>query len=198
MDEAEYIAGLELIERKDPQHSLLPMLQQGYTGGRAIFMAKVVEELIAAEPTASREEQAKDPQLQGLFRRQSALFGKRAKLSNSFHRCTTNQQRAKVSERIQEVQDRIRSIRIQIEQFLTNGRTSMEVSEKFPVPDGLYAQLKKRNSLRSNISNYKRKLKQLALLPDGHPERQRIDRYEQKLSTHQTHLKHVQNAIDSQ
>lgn len=198
MNRSDYEAGLELLRKRMPEHPFFTFLSQGYAPGRVLYMRKAVEEAVAAPVRMKVDAAPADPELRKMYIEKSTLFTRRAKLSNQFHVCTTDAQRAKVSIRVQLVQREIEALKNRIEHYLNTGKTKTMKSDKFPVPDDPYKRLKKRNSLRSNISNYKRKLKHLAGLPDNHPDRKNIDKYETKLNNLQMHLKHVESAIEEE
>lgn len=195
MTREEYTAAIELVENRLPDHLLLQVLKKGYSPGRCLFMKKALAEAIAVPSKRHVEAGEVDPDLNKMYIRQSSLFGQRARLSNQLHSCQTDRQRARVSDSIQGVQSQIMNTKRAIDKFLNTGEIVSQ-SESYPVPEDAYERIKKRNSMRSNISNYKKKLKQLSMLPDGHPERVKIDKYESRLMQIQIHLKHVESAIE--
>jgi hypothetical protein len=56
--------------------------------------------------------------------------------------------------------------------------------------------MKKRDSLRSSISYFKRELEQLYVLPQNHPERDKIEAREEKLRELKLKLDRVQRIIE--
>lgn len=117
MTQDEYIASVEWIRIKKPNHPLLKELGERFSAMNVIYCKKIIEQIDGeGEVKEEVEVDELDPQLLIEYRTRSTLFGRRAKLSNKFHDCTTDTQRANLSDDIQEVQRDIeiclRNIRI--------------------------------------------------------------------------------------
>lgn len=117
-----------------------------------------------ANPTEQAQDQGGDQGKDGAFyAKRRRLIAKRVKLSNQFHECSTDGERAAVSKRIEAVEIKIR-----------NMRDAAHADNPFSGMTGVEL-VRKLNSVRASISRYDRKLKNLK--KDRSPEG--VLRYEQ-------------------
>lgn len=161
MNEEEYLAAVDWVALKHAQHPLLPSLRQGYSRINLIYLKKALQDVGKPQESSIQEAvvEATDPVLVKLQRERRTLFTHRAKLSNYFHECKTDQQRAANSDEIRIVQRKIevclRSIRI----YKKTGK--LPEQEDVEELTGI-ALMKKYRSTLSNISIKKRNLKHAA------------------------------------
>jgi DNA repair exonuclease SbcCD ATPase subunit len=197
MNREEYDAGIEFLELKDPHYALLPQLKKSFNAINVLYLRRAIEKYDIRDEVESEE--ASDPVMRKMYIEQSKLFGKRAKISNQFHKCKTDKTRARISDQVQEIQREIEAVRKRIRHYRKTGRVLEDdiKKEKYPIPDNAYDCFKKRNSIRAMISRYKSKLKELGRLPDHHPDRKQIPEYEAKLKDKEIYLTHVQKEIDT-
>lgn len=180
MNEDEYLAGVDWVALRHPKHPLIRSLREGYTKINVIYLKHALKEV--GEPERENIKaavvEAKDPILIKLQRERRTLFTHRAKLSNYFHECTTDDQRAANSDEIRLVQRKIevclRSIRI----YKKTGELP-EQAEKEETLTGVALMMKYR-SVVSNISIKKRNLRKAAHARDERTKKQ-ISRWEAKL-----------------
>lgn len=118
INEATYWAGVAWVERCKPTYVMLNRLKRGYTKINTIYLGRILAE-IGEQPKntaqeASSEDSAADrmnPEFLALSRLIGGLFGRRRKLSNTFHDCKPgeegNNDRAMISDDIRNVQKQI-------------------------------------------------------------------------------------------
>ena len=193
-----------------PDHILRRLLTNESAGNRVILDAELRKlGVAAAAPGAMRpaatfveveNEAPDDPEDDVLTRlrvNQSDLFTERRRLSNTFHDCDTDGERAVVSRNIQKVQRQIEFVMRQIADYKEHGRIPGQ-DEKYPVPDDPFALVSLRNSLRASIS---RKSKEIRLLGEDVANEvpvaaEKLQRAETKFSELQNHLTRVQKAVE--
>lgn len=208
-----YRVALEALRAAKPDHILLRILAREESAANRLILDQELRKLgveraaptpIALSATSEQAENEpetpddpEDERLAALRRQQSDLFCERRKLSNSFHECFTDSQRAKVSEAIQRVQRQIEFVRRQIRHYKEHGYAPGS-DEKYPVPTDTFKLLALRDSLRSSIS---RKSKEIRLLgaeaaDDRAGAAEKLEKAEAKMRELQNHLKRVQKTIE--
>lgn len=208
-----YQEKIEALRAAQPGHILLRILSMGETASNGLILdgeLKKIPRATAAPaamgaattrqvPEIEQEETPDDTDDEVLTRlrmQQSDLFCERRKLSNTFHDCANDAQRAKVSKEIQGVQRRIEWVRKQIADYKAYGYVPGQ-DEKYPVPDDPFVLVSLRNSLRASIS---RKTKEVRLLgadvADEVPgAAEKLQKAETKLTELQNHLTRVQKTV---
>lgn len=208
-----YTAKIEALRAAQPGHILLRILSMGETAANRLILDGELKKIGASPPTPSPMERGgatprvaeadeetpddtDDEVLTRLRMQQSDLFCDRRKLSNSFHDCDTDAERAKVSRDIQRVQRQIEWVRKQIADYKAFGYIPGR-DEKYPVPDDPFVLLSLRNSLRASVS---RKTKQVRLLASDVADEvagaaEKLQKAEAKLIELQNHLTRVQKTI---
>jgi hypothetical protein len=184
MSREDYIASLDWIRLRDPAHPLLNTLEGGHSAINEIYLRHALQDVgERPEPTEEEDEPVlidpQDPQLLSWYKERRTLFTHRAKLSNRFHDCTSDAERASLSDDIQAVQRQIGPLLRKIKHFKRTG----EVLEARPVQDEQLhgvALMKKRNSVISTISYYKRMLENHAGRTDE-DSLKKIKKWERKL-----------------
>lgn len=190
MTKEDYSAGLEFLKLKKPDHPLMASLEKGYTP----INCKYLNYALNSIPETTEEKRKEKPvQLILIEKERRQLFGERAKLSNKFHDCSADTERARISDQIQIVQRKIEAFNKQIRHYNRTGKLPEEDNE---FPEDPIELMKKRDSFRSSISYFKRELEQLYVLPQNHPEREKIDYKEEKLRELKLKLDRVQRIID--
>lgn len=204
-----YREAYEALIAVKPDHILRRILATESAGNRLLLDAElrkigsesVAPALISAAPTLAEPENEApdDPEDEVLTRlrmQQSDLYTGRRRLSNTFHDCDTDAERAGVSREIQKVQRHIEYVRRQIADYKAHGRIP-GAQEKYPVPDDPFALVSVRNSLRASIS---RKSKEIRLLGEDVTAEvagaaEKLQRAEAKMTELQNHYIRVQKAI---
>ena len=208
-----YREALEVLRAAKPDHGLLRILGLAESPSNRLILDNELDKYapkpvadtpisVAAMPDDPEMEiempdDPEDERLAALRRQQSDLFCERRKLSNSFHECFTDSQRAKVSESIQRVQRQIEFVRRQIRDFKEYGHTPGS-NDKYPIPEDTFKLLALRDSLRSSIS---RKSKEIRLLGveaagDRAGAAEKLEKAEAKMRELQNHIQRVQKAIE--
>ncbi len=205
MTRADYDINLKLVERRLPTHPLLRVLRGGWSDVNVMYMEAVLEQLEALpeevidekvenEEGAFPKIPANDPVMIRLQQEKSRLFGERAKLSNKFHDCETDDQRAFLSDEIQAIQGDIERVKKQIRNYELGGKLpEPEADGSFQVPGDPYERVRKLDSLRSSESRYKRELEGLAANPERN--KRRIGELEVKIREKRNKIIHVETAI---
>lgn len=193
---------LSALERGNPQHPLLRIFNLLRTEANMILLESEVSKLPApAEPpgqpmSAQAVVDLDEPiELTHLHRQQSTLFGERRKLSNIFHECFTDRQRADVSKRIQVVQLQIEHVRGCIDHFKSTGQMPVQ-DERYPIPKDPFELLALERSLMSSLSRKSNQIRQLGLdlIENVTGAEDRLKKAEKKYSELQKHLEHVRKA----
>lgn len=149
----EYNEKVDRVSRLSPRHPLLPSLLKGYSKINLIYLDKALKTLPAPPPAPARPDS-----LKLLYVRKSALFGRRASLSNKM--CDlpdspkNDKARARIIDEILDVQREIEEVFERIEILESGGDV---VPEDVDLPADKSELLKKRLSLRSAISRARKK-----------------------------------------
>jgi len=188
MTEAQYKANLKRIEADNPAEPLLRSLRAGWTKVNVIYMKSAVNRLpkvdTVPDAATSDEDESRniDPIMRELYAQKGQLFRERAKLSNRFHDCTTDEQRKINSDAIVRVWDQIQEVNTKLDYYDEHGELPAG-AERFPLPDDPAALLKKLMSLRSQVSMEQQKLRRLAELSEDDPQkRTKIEESQAKLA----------------
>ena len=203
MTPAQYASAVALLEKRNPGEPLLPTLRRGHSRVNEVYLRAAMRRVAPAgavtetPPVTKRETRYADQVLQGLWRERTQLFGEMNKRSNHFHECSSDDDRKANSRDIRRIWGEIQRVKEKIEYYEQFGELPAPVDEeRFPIPENPVEMVRKLNSIRASISQTKKRLDDLAALPDGHPDRVKIPEYEAKLKDHQLHAGHVQNAIE--
>jgi hypothetical protein len=197
-----YQEGIELLRKAKPDHVLLRLLSEKETAVNFKVLESELKKHSVKEmqPICISDQQAdqEDEVLRGMRMQLSGLYVDRAKLSNTFHDCSTNQERRVVSEKVQVVQARIVMLRQQIRAYKDTGR-SPESDEKYPVPENPFQLLALRDSLRASISRKKREIMHLAReVGEKTPgAAEKLPKAEAKLKDLQNHIHRVEEAVNT-
>jgi hypothetical protein len=214
MSEHDYIRQLDRFLTKYPDFPDAEKLVKGYTIINAIVVKQgllgALENVGAITAKDDREEITQTPFYRQLGRDKAGLYNRRAQLSNSFHKCKSDEERADVSDRIQDVQSRIealqrfmRDVRYQhitlasaMDRYNDGDTTAPKEDIKDTMRDLSDIDLiKKRQVIRTRISQLKRKLEVLAKKPLDHPDRKRIPGLEADLRQRKIDLEYANRSI---
>lgn len=192
MTQSQYLDNLARIEQGNPGEVLLPTLQKGFNRANVTYMKSALKRLPEADPDevpdqvdepAAPAPRPADETLKALWAERTRLFGEMNRMSNHFHECRTDQERANNSKAIQRKWDEIEAVKGKIRHYEEHGEVPPAggEEEQFPLPDDPIALVKKLNSIRAQISQTEAKLREAAELPEGHPDREtRIQEGEKK------------------
>jgi hypothetical protein len=115
MSDSEYMTLLADLVIKMPKHPLLRKLSEGYNTLNVVYMKQAKKDLQVA---SEQEKVPANSELKRLYVIKSALFGKRARLSNKLVAINEspafNQARARVIDDIEAVQREIEDVKVQI------------------------------------------------------------------------------------
>ena len=138
--------GMVRLRKINPAHEIIPVIEErGYD-----HLACEYLKMALAEPTPEIDpKRAAD----NLFKQKSSLYSKRAQLSNKFHDCTNNEQRAEISIAIGSIQTQIIDNHRAIEAYLTTGKMP-KAPEKLVLPLDGRRKEKKLHSVRSSLSRF--------------------------------------------
>lgn len=201
MTAAEYHTKLAELQRLAPGNLLLNKLRQGSSPVNDVLLLNALRkarEQAKPPPEVDTDDPVGDERLAAMRVEQRKLFSERAALSNRFHGCSTNSERAAISEDIQVVQRNIERLAGWIRQYKVHGTLPDEVERKYYVPkDGLELS-KKRNSLRVMISRKKKELETLRKGDLSHPATARkVEVEETKFDDLKAQLATIEKAIDN-
>lgn len=200
MTKEDYLAGVDWIAIKRPDHPLLRSLKQGISPINILYLQHTLKEV--GEPEDEPDHlpdqvvDETDPQLIIMYKERRQLFTRRARLSNSFHECHTDTERATVSDDIRFVQKQIGRLLRQIHIFKTTGEIH-DAEDEMEIPENGVELMKRRNSVRSNISTKKKALERSLYQTGDKIERQR-KKWENRLKELQHELILIERKIARQ
>lgn len=208
MTEQEYSQHLQRIERDNSTEVLLPTLRRGWSRANAMYMRAALKRL---NPTPSPSPERRgaatntveqrstlyvsppfgggvgggvaDATLRALWAERTRLFGEMNKMSNHFHNCRTDAERATNSAAILHKWQEILAVKGKIAHYEEHGELpAAELEENDELPENPVLLSKKLNSLRAGISQTKSKLEAAAGLDDATPGKAaNIEKLEAKL-----------------
>lgn len=182
MTAKEYFDNLTWLEQVRPGYVLLPVIREGYTPVNILYLEHALKEL-ATEPDApvtAHEKVIKgnDPErVKSLHVQKRQLYGERHKLSNSFHDCTTDNERAEVSDQIGRIQDQIEQVQKLLRIWQEKGTLPQEENED-PTEADLLRQI---NRINQSITYYQQRIRVLANQPNNPNAPGQIEAYESKI-----------------
>lgn len=205
MTEAEYLTALARIEAENGGEILLPELRRGHSPGREIYLRAALRRLPEpiSDPEADdsqrdgRDDDAQDPVLAALWCQIRRLKMESRKLSNSFHDCKTSGERLAVSVALTDLDAPMAAIYAKMEVVKSGCDLPPEVEdERFPLSDDLFELSQKLRSIRSMISQAEKTLRDLAALPDHHPEKTaRVAKAEKRRAELELYRGHAETKI---
>ncbi len=194
-----YQEAYAIIAEELPNYPLLKKMQRGFNKVNAAYMRRALEKINGQKeaPQEQAPHDPKDEQLRKLERKKSGLYTERAKCSNKFHDCQSDEERLRVSKQLEAIQGEISKVQQSIDYYRKFGELPKVVSATvYDIPEGRAECILLRQNIRVRISQYKGKLRDLARTPDDYPKRkEKIDKNQDKLNYFETYLKHVEAAI---
>lgn len=175
MTPAQYDRALERIEEENPGETLLPALRQGFSRVNALYMAAALRRVPTPAPASKKANATawSDETLRGMWGERKRLFGEWATTANRFHECDSDAERALISDRVLAIWEEIQALKAKIAYYEEHRAVPAEgEEERFPLPDDPVLLLKKLHSIRAQISQEQAKLRDLAALPDEHPDKE--------------------------
>lgn len=180
MSREDYLAGVELLALRKPDHPLLSVVRTGHNRLNELYLERALKDVIT--PKADETEiPGADPVLVNLLKEKRTLYATRAKLSNSFHDCSSDESRANVSSSIQRIQRAIEAKNAQLNYYQQHGKLPEGNQVDIDVPDDPIALMNRLLSVRSSISYNQRRIRILAALTQDNPERKKIPTLESNL-----------------
>lgn len=204
MKKQDFYAGMELVLLRVPKHPLVPLIKRGYSYMACKYLEKALSEVPEIAPVVRdsvtemqvrTQQETRDPQLITLHDRVTKAISNRAKLSNKFHTVVSDSDRAIISTQIGDLQDQIERLFQEIEYFNKNGILPDQIlDDKYPVPSDNVGILKKRQSLRSSISQSEKRIRSYHAAKRDHSF---IQAREEKLQHLKNHLAHVEKIAEA-
>lgn len=212
IEKHEYQQRLDELRIQSPDFAGLDKLVDGWDVINAIVLKWALAGELGVIGTEVRRTTAKDDRegveqtdhYKSLGRDKRALYQWRAKLSNQFHQCKSDAERAHVSDQIQGVQTQIEALQKHMRDVRYK-KVSVVDSEEAYANDDVDAVLmelklltgvdlmKKLNSLRVRQSQLKRKLTLLAKNPK--PDRDEIERTERHLGRIKLQIEYAKRKV---
>jgi len=163
----DYQAGVQYLAERAPNHPLLKSLLREHKRINEMYLTRILKEIgPPAKPKVERVtvDQGKskhDPLLDPIYDRMRKKYGYRAKLSNQFHDCKTDEQRAELSDDIRQVQNAIEELQKTVRYYKRHGVMPAEGEAKAEeiVESGVEL-MKRRNSLDNSIFYYRKKVRE--------------------------------------
>jgi hypothetical protein len=180
MSKQDYLAGVEFLAMRKPYHPLLAIIRSGHTRLNELYLERALKDVATPKPDEEGIPGA-DPVLVNLLKEKRILYASRAKLSNSFHDCSSDESRANVSSSIQRIQRAIEAKNAQINYYQQHGKLPEGNQVDIDIPDDPIALMNRLLSVRSSISYNQRRIRILAALAEDNPERKKIPTLEANL-----------------
>lgn len=196
MNQEDYLAGVEWVAIKRPNHPLLRALKVGMSPINVMYLRHVLKQIGEPEEIEEPEEQLvaeDDPQLIIMQKERRELFIRRAKLSNRFHDCRTDTERAQISDDIRFVQKHIAVLLRRIHIFKKTGELHEQDPEE-DIPENGVALMRRRHSVRTNIGHKEKALRESMHRKGDKIEKQRI-KWESRLKELRHELIQIERKI---
>lgn len=191
MTTQEYSQQLRRIERDNPNEVLLPALRAGWSRANEMYMRAALRRVATIPPNVvelETRQRPADDNLRALWAERTRLFGEMNKMSNHFHECRTDAERAANSAAILHKWQEILAVKGKIAHYEEHGELPAEAEQEDELPENPVLLSKKLNSFRAGISQTKAKLEAAAGLDDATPGKaENIQKLEAKLKR----LKHL-------
>jgi len=158
---------LRQLKQRNPGHDMLPVIE---SMPGTMLACEYIRIALQDEVAVSPEQFTLD----ALYNQKSALYSRRAVLSNKFHLATSKKERADISVAIGSIQTDIIQLRRQLDYYHETGKLP-PVPEKLVLPASGERKRMKLHSVRTSISRYKGLLRK-------ETDPIRIKNYEHKLS----------------
>jgi hypothetical protein len=195
----DYMAGVEWVAFQRPNHPLLDTLQAGMSPINEMYLKHVLKSVGEPQEIEQEEDQLvqpDDPQLIIMQKERRDLFIRRARLSNQFHDCRTDSERALVSDDIRVVQKQIGALLRRIHVFKTTGELP-DLEEQEGIPENGVALMRRKHSVRTNISHKERSLRQ-SMHKKGEQWDKKRAKWEKRLKELRHELVQIERKIASQ
>jgi len=202
LSDADYVAKLEYLTDRDPLCPLLPKLRKGNSAINALYLIEAISAIPVRvnkpekKPKADSAATALEIELRHL--RQS-----RAELSNTFINCVTDQQRAGVSKRIIEINERCKYILQRLSTYQeTKDQPELPKSDLYPIPESdldLYKLRKKQvDYITKGMKSIKRIMEMIPGVDAAKADklRQRIVKLEEKIRFHKIYKMYADGEIN--
>jgi hypothetical protein len=194
MTVAEYWKNVDWLRSVWPEWVLIPVLEQGYSYPNCIYLSyglrKMAHKMDAPRVAEKQLLRSHSPeQIKLWFVQKRTLYGQRAKLSNRFHECSTDEQRAAVSEDIERVQVDIEKVQKVIREWQEKGVLPQKARERDPEMDLLRLKLRRVREARNNAMH---RLRVEFRKPEYPKKAQRIKYYEEQLRNKENEYRRVQ------
>jgi|GEM_PF-6534593 len=196
MTEQEYSSAISLIESIDPAHKYLKLASRAYTP----YNCKLAAVILSTKNIVKQdddEELGYQVRHRHMMAEISKLSGQRAVISNRFHKCQSNQERALVSDELRIIQTSISDARQRIRYLEKFGEETIATSldDKYPVPADRYAISKMIANHDSYISKYRKTLDKLAREKKNPNAARDIARAEAKLAHYENYREIARKAL---
>jgi membrane-bound lytic murein transglycosylase len=183
MTVAEYWKNFDWLRSVWPEWVLIPVMERGYSYPNCIYLSyglrQMAYKMDAPRVAVKQLLRSHSPeQIKLWFMQKRTLYGQRAKLSNRFHECSTDAQRAAVSEDIERVQEEIEKVQKVIRAWQEKGELPQKAKRGNPEMDLLLLNVQR---ARAAIYDYRRNLRVELNKPDHPKKAKKIAEYEQKL-----------------
>lgn len=199
MKEDDYFAGVDWLQRIDPENVMLKRLSKSYTTINTIYLGRILKELgerpLVATVKAPEVDRL-DPDFVDVQNSIGRLFGRRRQLSNQFHNAKSVTDCARISDDIRNIQQQIKTLlrqRRHYEQYGTLPEDVDEEEENFEELAGI--QLQRRYNANSKRRNYaKRQMAEWAKsnAPDADRE---LTKWQLKYKTEQDEFYRLSKAL---
>jgi hypothetical protein len=204
-----YDAFLLRIADDYPNHPLLSTLRKGTSllnQRRILTVIQQINDLEKDEAITDEDDEddleeqltpsdTDDEVLKKMYIQKSNLFVIRAKHSNELHECETDQQRAKVVEKIVAIQVQIEAHLQRMSAYKKNGKMHDD-DDEFQIPVDPVKLVKKLNSVRANISITTKKITELYHIETKtEDQKKQLDKHDKNLKKLEVYKKMLENEV---
>jgi len=199
MNEEDYFAGVDWLERIDPENALLRRLRSSYTKINTIYLTRLLKEK-GSKPVKKTvyppAPDKLDPDYVDLVGRVGRLFGRRRSLSNSFHNAKDKIERANISDDIRYIQQEISQALKRRRHFDKYGTLPEEVENEEEDLEGLAGiELQRRYNANSKRRNYARKQIKIWAASEAPDADRQLVKWELKYKTEQDEFERLSKAL---
>lgn len=203
MTESDYWSKVEYLQDKDPLNPLLAKLRSGYNLLHAMYVINEIKAIPVKVKPAPVERKVAQNAATTMEIELRHLRASRDELSNAFHSCVTDGERARISDAITERTDRIKEIISRLDVYQENKEVAeLPKNDKYPVPDNDLDMYKLNHNLRTYITRCSKNLDELhqrmavAKPVDAARLKTKIEDQETRLRELKIHKQYVQQSIN--
>lgn len=194
LNDTEYAIKLAYLEANDPLNFMIHKLRDGNNALNAMYLMEELRNMPKTEPKRKDEKpQSTNVIAQGYEVQLRHLRQSRDQLSNDFHLCVTDADRAKISSRIKELTAEIVALNDRLNSYV-NGQeiTEEPKSDKYPIPEDGLSLARLQHQIRNKVNRINKAIERIF---QRNPEDPQLRTYETKLREAKLYKLYIDQAI---